>query len=135
MEHWMEERRPVDVRALLEMLLTTAAAADNFSHLAQCFQGWQAEALGRMARESRAQGACLGGIFALISGESPKRQSVVPDTGTIPARLKKAYGRAMHLLSACEACSADAEYGPVFRRLANRQQEHCRKILEIIGSL
>lgn len=135
MQHWMEQRQPVDGRGLLELLLSTASAAENFTGLARCFRGWQAEALGRMARECRAQGACLGGIFTLVSGEPPKKQTVPTDPGTVQARLKKAYVRSMQLLSACQARAADAEYGPVFQILAARQQEHCRKILEILGSL
>ena len=127
--------RAPDGRSLGELLLATGAAAENFGRLAPCFQGWQAQALHRMARESRAQLACLGGIYALVTGEPPRQAVPVPDTGTPAVRLKKAYARAMHLLTACQTHSAGPEYGPVFQRLAARQQDHCRKILEIIGSL
>lgn len=125
----------MDGRGLGELLLATAAAAENYGRLAPSFQDWRAQALGRMAREARAQGACLGGIYALVTDLSPERPVPTPDTGTLPIRLKKSYGRAMRLLAACEARSRDPEYGPVFQRLAARQQDHCRKILEIIGSL
>ena len=134
----LEEARrcgPIDGRALGALLLATAAAAENFGRLAPCFQDWRAQALNRMARESRAQLACLGGIRAMVTGEPPERTIPVPDTGTLSVRLKKAYVRGMRLLAACETHSTDPEYGPVFQRLAARQQDHCRKILEIIGSL
>ena len=124
-----------DGRTLLGLMLEMATAAENYGRLAKCFSGWQAEALGRMAKEAKAQGSCIGGICALILGETPERLLPCPDTGTISVRLKKAYARAMHLLSACEGYSTDPEYGPVFQRLAIKQQEHCRKILEIIGSM
>ena len=124
-----------DGRVLRGLMLEMVTAAENYGRLAKCFSGWQAEALNRMAREAKAQGSCIGGICALVMGETPKRALPCPDTGTISARLKKAYSRAMHLLSACEGYSKDPEYGPVFQRLAIKQQEHCRKILEIIGSL
>ena len=124
-----------DGRTLLGLMLEMATAAENYGRLAKCFSGWQAEALGRMAKEAKAQGSCIGGICALISGEAPERALPCPDAGMISVRLKKAYGRAMHLLSACEGYCKDPEYGPVFQRLAIKQQEHCRKILEIIGSL
>ena len=135
MEQWKEQTQPVDSRALLEMMMHAAAAAENFGRLARCFQGCQGDALSRMARESRAMVACLGGIFALVTGEPPRRQVPIPDGGTVQARLKKAYARALQLLSACTRRTGDGEYGPVFQRLALRQQEHCRGILEIIGSL
>ena len=124
-----------DGRALPGLMLESLTAADNYGRLARCFSGWQAEALGRLAREDRAQASCIGGICTLVLGESPEKKTGAPDTGTVPVRLKKAYARAMHLLSSCEAHSQDPEYGPVFQRLSIRQQDHCRKILEIIGSL
>ena len=122
-------------RSLRGLVLESLTAAENYRRLAGCFSGWQAEALNRMAREVRAQGSCIGGICALVLGETPEKSFPLPDTGTIAVRLKKAYSRAMRLLSACEGYTTDIEYGPVFQRLAAKQQEHCRKILEIIGSL
>ena len=124
-----------DGRVLRGLMLEMVTAAENYGRLAKCFSGWQAEALGRMAKEAKAQASCIGGICALILREAPERRLPCPDTGTISVRLKKAYARAMHLLSACEGYRTDPEYGPVFQRLAIKQQEHCRKILEIIGSL
>ena len=124
-----------DGRALPGLMMEMGTAAENYRRLAGRFSGWQAEALNRMARETRAQSACIGGICALIMGEAHQKTVALPDSGTISVRLKKAYSRAMHLLAACEGYTADIEYGPVFQRLARTQQEHCRKILEIIGSL
>ena len=134
MQYRMEEQ-PVDSRFLLGLLLDTGAAAENFSHLARCFQGHRAEELCRMTRETRAQRQCLAGIFAIVTGEPPRHQTPTPDGGTVQTRLKKSYTRALHLLAAFEGRSKDPEYGPVFQRLAARQQEHCRNILEILGSL
>ena len=134
MQYRMEEQQ-ADSRFLLGVLLDTGTAAENFSHLARCFQGDHAQALCRMARESRAQRACLAGIFALVTGEPPRPQRPTPDGGTVQTRMKKSYTRALHLLAAFDGRSKDPEYGPVFQRLAIRQQEHCRTILEIIGSL
>ena len=134
MQYWKEDQH-IDNRFLLGLLLDTGAAAENFSHLARYFQGWQSDALRQMARESRAQGACLGGIYALVTGEPPRRQVIPPDGGTVQTRLKKAYARTLKLMSEFEGRRNDPEYGPVFQRLATRQQEHCRNILEILGSL
>ena len=124
-----------DGRALPGLMMEMGTAAENYRRLTGCFSGWQAEALNRMAREARAQSACIGGICALVLGETPEKSFPLPDTGTLAVRLKKAYSRAMRLLAACEGYTTDIEYGPVFQRLAAKQQEHCRKILEIIGSL
>ena len=132
---YLMEEAGLDGRALGALMMEMVTAAENYGRLAQCFSLWQAEALNRMAREAKAQSACVGGICALILEEAPERTVALPDTGILSVRLKKAYARAMRLLSACEGYSTDPEYGAVFRRLAYTQQEHCRKILEIIGSL
>ena len=124
-----------DGRKLPGLMMEMGTAAENYRQLSGCFSGWQAETLHRMAREARAQAACIGGICALVLGEAPKKAVAPPDTGATAARLKKAYSRAMRLLAACEGYTADIEYGPVFQRLARTQQEQCRKILEIIGRL
>ena len=134
MQYRMEDQQ-VDSRFLLGVLLETAAAAESFTYLARCFHGRQTEELCRMARESRAQRACLAGIFTIVTGEPPRHQTTTPDSGTMQTRLKKSYTRALRLLSALDGKRTDPEYGPVFQRLAARQQEHCRKILEILGSL
>ena len=124
-----------DGRALAVLMLESLTASDNYRRLSRCFSGWQAEALSRMTREAKAQGTCIGGICALVMEEPPALPPAIPDTGTVAVRLKKAYARALHLLAAFEGRSKDPEYGPVFQRLAARQQEHCRNILEILGSL
>ena len=124
-----------DVRALGGMMQESLSAAENYRRLSKCFSGWQTEELHRMGREARALGACIGGICALVMEETPTLPPAIPDTGTVAVRLKKAYARAMHLLTACERYGTDPEYGPVFQSLVIRQQDHCRKILEIIGSL
>ena len=132
---WERRSGPVDGRTLGEMMLASGTAAENYRALARNFRGWQAECLTAMAREARAQQVCLAGIRALVTGEEGRKSvTAAPDTGTLAVRLKKAYVRAMRLLSACEAHAEDREYGPVFQRLSARQQDHCRKILEIIGS-
>ena len=136
MMDFVRESGSVDGRKLGEMMLSSETAAENYRALGKCFRGWQVECLNTMAREAMAQRACLSGIRALVTGEEGGRNHPVPpDTGTLNVRLKKAYVRAMRLLSACEAHTRDPESGPVFQRLSHRQQEHCRRILEIIGSL
>ena len=131
----VRQRETVDGRKLGEMMLASSAAAENDRARARCFQGWQARALLNMAREAGGQRTCLAGIRALVTGEEVQAVPLPADAGTPGVRLKKAYVRAMRLLTDCEAYARDPEYGPVFQRLSLRQQDHCRKILEIIGSM
>ena len=136
----LEKNRGVGRRAALdrgtlgELLLALGAAAGTYIRLSRCFRGWEAASLQRLGREARAQAACVGGIYALVTGDSPAGLASAPDVGQVGVALRKCYVRAMRILVACEAHAADPEYGPVFTRLAARQQDHCRAILEIIGS-
>ena len=135
----LKENRAVGRRAALdrgtlgELLLALSTAAGTYIRLSRCFQSWEAAALQRLGREARAQASCVSGIYALVTGDSPAGLASVPETGQVGVTLRKCYVRAMRILVACEAHSTDPEYGPVFARLAARQQEHCRTILEIIG--
>lgn len=137
----LEENRAVSRRAVLdgrtlgELLMALGIAAGAYIRLAKCFHGWQGAALQRLAREARAQAACVSGIRALVTGEGQDGPAPAPEAGPVEVMLRKCYVRAMRILVACEAHSADREYGPVFARLAAQQQEHCRTILEIIGGL
>ena len=135
----LEENRGVGRRAVLdrgtlgELMLALGTAAGTYIRLSRCFRGWEAETLQRLGREARAQASCVGGIYALVTGDSPTGLTSMPETGQVGVTLRKCYVRAMRILVACEAHSDDPEYGPVFARLAARQQDHCRAILEIIG--
>lgn len=127
---WMEDGR--DLRALL---LAEEMTAEAYIQLARQVRGREAAALQQLAREAHAHAACLEGICVLVTGEAPEIKTPAPETGTVGALLRKCYGRAMRALVTYEARREDPEYGPVFARMAARQQDHCRTILELIGSL
>ena len=127
---WME-----DGRDLCKLLLAEESAAEVYLALAQQFGGRAGERLRRMAREAQAHAACLEGICVLVTGKVPEIRPAPPEPGTPQAILRRCYGRAMRTLVTYEARREDLEYGPVFGRLAQQQQEHCRTILELIGTL
>ena len=49
--------------------------------------------------------------------------------------LRRCYGKELRLLKEYENRCSDAEYGPVFDRLAQRGRDHCCTVLELIGKL
>lgn len=131
----VRRQQRLDGRTLGEILLAMNTAAGAYIRLARCFQGWEAASLQRLTRQARAQASCLSGIYALVTGEVPDLKLPVPEVGPVGVSLRKCYVRAMRILVACEAHSADPEYGPVFARLAAQQQAHCAALLEIIGAM
>ena len=127
---WMEDGQ--DLRALL---LAEEMLADACTRLARRATAREAASLQRVARDARGHAACLEGICVLVTGEAPEVRTPAPEDGPAAALLRKCYGRAMRTLVTYEARSRDAEYGPVFARLAAQQRDQCRLILELIGTL
>ena len=127
---WME-----DGQDLCRLLLAEESAAAMYLALARQLGGRAGGRLEQMAREAQAHAACLEGICVLVTGTVPELCPAPPEHGEPQVLLRRCYGRAMRTLVTYEARREDAEYGPVFSRLAAQQQEHCRIILEILGTL
>lgn len=80
--------------------------------------------------------ACLKGIYTLQGAGRPDIPSPPPpDKAPVSMLLRRCYGREMRCLAQYEARSSDPEYGQVFARMAQQEREHCRLILELLGSL
>ncbi len=109
--------------------------AATYLRLSQHFRGKDAAALRRLSEEEKAHGACLRGIYTLLTGE--KAAIIPPAAGqeTVAATLRRCYQREIRALSAYEQRSNDPEYGPVFAKLAAQEKEHCRIVLELLGKM
>lgn len=120
------------VPALIAGELENAAI---YLHLANRLGQKDSQILRRLAEEEQSQASCLKGIYRLITGEQVS--PVIPPIRQQPAEqiLRRCYGNEMRHLAQYEARSADPEYGPVFTRLAAREQAHCMTILGLIGRL
>ena len=89
--------------------------------------------LKQLAQQEYAHLATLKGLYTLLSGQPPKIP--LPQVSKEPAGrlLRRCYGQEMHTLARYEALSENPEYGRIFRQLAQQEQEHCRRILMILG--
>ena len=79
--------------------------------------------------------ACLKGIYTLTAGSAPKVATLPIPQESVETTLRRCYGREMQCLAQYEQRATHPEYGKVFAKLAQQEQEHCRIILEILGSL
>lgn len=124
--------KPEGLPALIAGELEDAAI---YAHLAKRLGQKEGQVLRRLAEEEQSHGACLKGIYRLITGEaiSPK----IPPIRQQPVEqiLRRCYGKEMQCLAQYEARSSDPEYGPVFARLAVQEREHCLAVLELMGRL
>lgn len=124
-----------NLEELLEMIAQEWADAATYLHLSRRLQGKESGILRRLSEQEQAHTACLKGIYTLITGSHPTVRTAPPNQDPPETILRQAYGREMHALALYEARSSDPEYGQVFARLAQQEQEHCRTILELIGNL
>jgi len=122
-------------RELLTMITREWTDSATFLQLSRKFSGQESAALRQLYEQTQAHVACLKGMYTLITGTRPAVKAT-PLTGQHPQNiLRRCYGRQMQALADYEAKAADKEYGPVFARLAEREKDHCRTLLELLGNL
>lgn len=122
-------------RQLQAMISQAWTRAATYLTLSRQLQGEESAILRRLYTQQQAHTACLKGIYTLITGTHPTVKAL-PETGQQPeAVLRRLYGKSMQALAEYESRTSDPEYGPVFARLAEREKDHCRTVLELIGNL
>ena len=120
---------------LLRLMMEKWSNAATYQQLARQFSGRDAATLQRLSREEMAHVNCLRGDYTLITGNKPPIQKPAVPKETAAIALRKCYGREIRTLSEYERRSGDPEYGAVYRKLAQQEQEHGRILLELIGNL
>ena len=123
-----------DAHSLLGLIQEEWTDSALYIQLSRLIQGSSGRKLRQMAEQEQTHAACLTGIYTLITGSRPAVPAGPVKIGSIPAALRSCYGREMRCLARYEQRTADTEYGKVFAKLAQQEQEHCRLILEIIGT-
>ena len=112
------------------------ADAAVYLSLSRRVQGNQSAILKKMGQEEQAHMACFKGIYTLQGSGRPDIPSPPPlDKTPVSVMLRRCYGREMRCLAQYESRASDPEYGQVFARMAQQEREHCRQILELLGSL
>ena len=124
-----------DAAQLLSLIAQEWTDAATYLSLSRRTQGKASNLLYQLYQEEQAHMACLKGIYMLVTGTHPNARSTPPEREPVDRMLRRCYGREMQSLAQYEARSADPEYGPIFARLAAQEREHCRMLLEILGSL
>lgn len=124
-----------DSQLIFNLLTEEALDAATYLQLSKRLPTPQAAAVRQLAQQEQAHISCLKGIYTMITGEKAKIQ--LPKAADDPPDivLRRCYGREMRALAQYEARQADPQYGHVFRTLARQEQEHCHKLLELLGSL
>ena len=124
-----------DPQQLLGMIAQERTAATGYLALSRRCQGRPSLLLRQLFQEEQAHAACLKGIYTLLTGQHPALHQVQPVQEPVTTALRRCYGAQMRSLAQYEQWSSDPEYGQVFARIAAQEREHCRIILELLGTL
>jgi len=122
-------------QGLGELIAQEWTGAATYLLLARRMQGKSATLLRTIHQQEMANVSCLKGIYTLLTGNRPAVQAVPPSPEDPQIALRHCYGREMHSLAQYENRSSDPEFGQVFARLAAQKRDHCRLVLELLGSL
>ena len=120
---------------LQELIMNEWTAAATYQQLARQMPPKEAAVLQRLAREEHGHGACLRGMYSLVTGEKCEVHNPAPRQEPVERTLRRCYGLEMRSLKEYEAHADHPEYGHVFSRIAQQEQEHCMALLGLIGSL
>ena len=128
------EPTPPDMN-LQAMIMNEWVAAATYLALARRVPPREMCILQRLAREDQGHGACLKGIYTMITDQEPVIKAPPITAGSVNLTLRKCYATLIKTLQEYQRWATDPEYGPVFQRLADQEREHCRLVLELIGRL
>ena len=120
---------------LQELIMNEWTAAATYQQLSRQMQPRDAAVLQRLSREEHSHGACLRGMYNLITGEKCEVHTPQLQKEPLERTLRRCYGLEMRSLKEYEAKCDDPEYGHVFARIAEQEREHCMALLGVLGSL
>ena len=124
-----------DAQTVLNLIAEEMVDAASYQRLTRRLPPPQAAIARQIYQQEQSHISCLRGIYTLITGE----RALVPPPAVADdppeILLRRCYGREMRCLSQYESRLGDPQYGHIFRNLARQEQEHCHKILEILGVL
>ena len=124
-----------DSQLNLNLIAEELLDAATYLQLSKRLSTPQAAAIKQLAQQEQSHVSCLKGVYTMITGEKPKVLPVKVSDDPPDIVLRRCYGREMRALAQYEARQNDPQYGHVFRMLARQEQEHCRRLLEILGTL
>ena len=124
-----------DSQLILNLIAEEILDAATYLQLSKRLSTPQAAAIKQLAQQEQSHVSCLKGVYTMITGEKPKVLPVKVSDDPPDIVLRRCYGREMRALAQYEARQNDPQYGHVFHSMARQEQEHCHKILELLGVL
>ena len=126
---------PGDSQLILNLIAEEILDSRTYLQLAKRLPPPQAAIVRQLAQQEQAHATCLKGIYTMITGRNPIVPPVQGTDDPADIVLRRCYGREMRALAQYESRQNDPQYGHIFRTLARQEQEHCHRILELLGTL
>ena len=120
---------------LPEMIAREAMGKAMFMQLAGRFPGKNGAMLRQMAKQEHSHSSILRGICKISAENSPAMKLPKLTATPTPILLRRCYGQSLQNLSEYEKRASDPQFGGTFERMAQQEQEHCRILLALLGSL
>ena len=124
-----------DSQAILKLIEEELLDAATYQKLARRLPPPQAAIARQLSQQEQTHAICLKGIYTMLSGEKPTLSPPAVTDDPPGITLRRCYGREMRCLAQYEARRGDPLYGHIFRRLAQEEQSHCHRLLELLGAL
>lgn len=118
-----------------ELVMESWDNALRLLQLSRRVQGQKSAQLHNLYLSAQQCTDCLKGICLLINGNRPSLGNKPPKQEPVETALRTAYGNAMRLLAKLESWCTHSQYGPAFLKLSQMEQEQCRQILCLLGSM
>lgn len=115
------------------LILAERMAAAAYLQLARQMPQQEAR-LRRMAQEEQSHAAALEGMYCLTTGERAAVKPAALQREPVEASLRRCYSGELKSLAEYEARCNDPEFGHVFAGMAAQERQHCRNVLEMLGT-
>ena len=127
--------RPVEPQGedLRGMLLAAMELAAGYRYLADVLTGKARERVKQLYEGEKSNIACLKGV-GMLSGKGEEVLKIWnPSKESVRKVLERSYHRTRRAMVEYTSRSADAEFGAVFQRMAEREGRHCALLAELLG--
>ena len=132
---WQRSRpsTPPSADGLPALSAGALSRAALYNALARQMQGPTRSILMQLQDEEQRCARCIKGVYRLITGSVMQVAPVPPSFDKTEAALRKCYGQTLKAMLTYSSRANDPEYGAVFAHLTQQAQEHCCKLVELLG--
>ena len=131
---WQRVRGEGKPGGLQALAAAEQSAAAVYLMLSRSAQGLEKAMLRQLFERERSHGRCLNGMSILSDDRALSVRTAPPANDRPEVALRKCYAQTLRAIREYESRREDGEYGHVFREMARQEREHCRMILELLGS-